>query len=83
MDKPYPLIVIIGAVCFAVVVMIWVFTQSSAVTDNAANQPGGAAIPPVSSGPAQPAPTVGAGGATSDSTRGTPGPTMGTERIKP
>lgn len=83
MNKPYPLIVIIAAVCFAVFMMIWVFTQSSAVTDNAANQPGGTAIPPTSSGPADRAPTIGAGGATSDSTRAAPGPTTGTERIKP
>jgi hypothetical protein len=83
MNKPFPIIVIIGAVCFAIFVMFWVFTQSSAVTDNAANQPAGSAIPPVSSGPAQPAPTVGAGGATSDSTRGTPGPTTGTDRVRP
>lgn len=82
MNKPYPFIWIIGAVCFAIAVMFWVFSQSSAEKDYSANRPGGSAIPPVSSGPAQPATTIGAGGAGSDSTRSTPGPTMGTERTK-
>lgn len=82
MNKLWPLIWIIGAVCVAVFLMFWVFTQSASNTDNAANRPGGEAIPPVSSGPAEQRGTVGAGGATSDSTRSTPGPTTSTDRTK-
>ncbi len=83
MNKPYPLFWIVGAVCFAIAIMFWVFSESSAEKDYSANRPGGSAIPPVSSGPAKPAPTVGSGGATSDSTRAAPGPTTGTDRTKP
>lgn len=69
MNNPYPLMWIFGAVALAVMLMLWVF---AAPPDNlAANRPPGSAIPPVtSSEPAQPAPPVDSGGATSDSVRG-------------
>lgn len=88
MNKPFPFIVIIGAVCFAIAIMFWVFSNSSAEKDYSANRPGGSAIPQSSSSsePAQQVPTIGAGGAGGDAMRGnmnTPPQAPATERVRP
>ncbi len=86
MNKPWPFIWIIGAVCFAAAIMMWVFSESSAEKDYSANRPAGTSIPPSSqsSGPAQQAPTIGAGGAGGDAMRGSVNTgSPATERIKP
>lgn len=81
MNNPYPFMVIVGAVGFAIVIMLWVFSAPN--NDVAANRAPGSAIPPsTSSEPAQQGQIVGSGGATSDSTRGASGPTTKTDRIR-